>query len=314
MAGFLDGPGPYAGPTTVLVDSVEEVNAAIDRYASQGYEQIKVYSSIKPELVPAIVARARRHGLRVSGHIPAFMTARQAVEAGFNEIQHANFLFLNFLFDKVQDTRTPARFTEVGHYAAELDLASEPVRSFIQLLKDRGVAVDPTVNVFEGMFTDRPGRLGAGYAAVADRLPAQARRGLYTGGLPVPEGMDQRYRDSFRAMLRLVKALNDAGVTIEAGTDSFAGFALHRELELYTEAGIPAPEVLRIATLGAARVMGRADRLGSVAPGKLADLILVDGDPAARIGDVRRVVLTVKDGVVYDPAALYRAVGVKPVE
>src|SRR6185295_573721 len=78
-AGFLDGPGPYAGPTKVLVSTVEEVNREVDHYASLGYEQIKIYSSIKPELVPAIVARAKMHGLRVSGHIPAFMTAEQAV-------------------------------------------------------------------------------------------------------------------------------------------------------------------------------------------------------------------------------------------
>jgi imidazolonepropionase-like amidohydrolase len=111
-----------------------------------------------------------------------------------------------------------------------------------------------------------------------------------------------------------VKALYDAGVTIVAGTDAMAGFTLHRELELYVDSGIPAPAALRIATLGAARVMKRDGDLGSVAPGKLADMILVDGDPVARISDVRRVVLTVKDGVVYDPAALWREVGVKPVE
>jgi imidazolonepropionase-like amidohydrolase len=101
-------------------------------------------------------------------------------------------------------------------------------------------------------------------------------------------------------------------VTIVAGTDATPGFSLHRELELYSEAGIPAPEILRIATLGAAKVMKRDQDLGRVAPGKLADFILVDGDPTARIADIRRVVLTVKDGTVYDPAALYAAIGVKP--
>ena len=110
----------------------------------------------------------------------------------------------------------------------------------------------------------------------------------------------------------MVRALHDAGIPIVAGTDALPGFALHRELELYAEAGLPAPEILRIATLGAARVMKRDQDLGTVAPGKLADFILVDGDPTARIGDVRRVALTVKDGLLYDPAALYAAIGVKP--
>jgi imidazolonepropionase-like amidohydrolase len=115
-------------------------------------------------------------------------------------------------------------------------------------------------------------------------------------------------------MLVLVRAMQEAGITIEAGTDSLNGFSLHRELELYAGAGIPVPEVLRIATLGAARVMARDKDLGSIAAGKLADLIMVDGDPAVRIGDIRRVVLTIKDGVLFDPAELYRSIGVKPVE
>jgi imidazolonepropionase-like amidohydrolase len=147
-------------------------------------------------------------------------------------------------------------------------------------------------------------------AAIADRLPPQVRRGFLTGGLPVPEGKDQTYRDSFANMQRMVKLLYDSGVPIVAGTDGFSGFALHRELELYAQAGIPAPEVLRIATLGAATVMHRADKLGSVAPGKLADLVIVDGDPTTNISDVRKVRTVVKDGNVFDAASVAAVIGV----
>ena len=312
LAGFIDGPGPYAGPTKVLVDTPEEALAAVDRYHELGYPQVKLYSSLDPKLVPPIIERAHRHGMRVSGHIPNGMTAEQAVRAGYDEIQHANFLVLNFL--EGVDTRTPARFTAVGEQAAGLDLGSGKVRAFVQLLKDRKTVVDPTVNAFEGMFTDRPGEMSRSMAAVADRLPPLVQRGYRGGGggLKPPEGMDQRYRDSFASLIRFVRALYDAGVPIVAGTDALAGFSLHRELELYAEAGIPAPEILKIATLGSARVMKRDGDLGTIAPGKLADLILVDGDPTARISDIRRVTLTVKDGVVYDPAALYATIGVKP--
>jgi imidazolonepropionase-like amidohydrolase len=111
----------------------------------------------------------------------------------------------------------------------------------------------------------------------------------------------------------LVRALHEAGVPLVLGTDApIGGFELHREMELFVRAGIPAPDVLQIATLGAARAMGMEDELGSLEPGKLADLILVDGDPTQDIRDIRRVMRVVKDGRVYDPAALYRALGIRP--
>jgi hypothetical protein len=313
MAGFIDGPGPYAGPSKVLVDTEEQALAAVDNYAKLGYVQIKLYSSLDPKLVPAIAKRTHELGLRLSGHIPNGMTAEQAVREGFDGIQHVNFLFLNFLPPEI-DTRTPARFTEVAKHAAELDLNSERVRRFIALLKEHGTVSDPTLVAFEGMFTGRPDQLDPSLAPVADRFPAQVRRAVFGGGLNPPADLVQRYRDSFRAMQNMVRALHDAGVTIVAGTDALAGFCYHRELELYVDAGIPAPDVLRIATLGAARVMKRDGERGSVAAGKLADMILVDGDPTRNISDIRRVVLTVKDGTVYDPAKLYAAIGVKPVE
>ena len=312
MRGFMDGRGPYTGPTKVFVDNEAEARSAIDYYARHGYDGIKVYSSIKPELVPTITKLAHEKGLRVSGHVPAFMTAQQFVEAGADEIQHINFIFLNFWFDEVKDTRTPQRFIAVAERAATLDLNSERVRSLVQLLKNRNIVVDPTLTAFEGLFTDRPGKVSESYAAIADRLPPQVRRGFLVGGLPVPQGKDARYHESQLATLRMVKLLYDSGITIVPGTDGLPGFTLHRELELYAQAGISPADVLRIATLGAARVAHRDQELGSIAPGKLADMVLVDGDPAKRISDIRRPSLVIKDGAFYEPAALYKALGIKP--
>jgi imidazolonepropionase-like amidohydrolase len=312
MRGFMDGRGPYTGPTKVFVDTEAEARSAIDNYAKLGYEGIKVYSSIKPELVPTIIKLAHEKGLRVSGHVPAFMTAQQFVEAGADEIQHVNMLFLNFWFDEVKDTRTPARFTAVAERAASLDLNSQRVQSFIRLLKDHHTVIDPTLTAFEGMFVDRPGKMSVSFAAIADRLPPQVRRNFLGGGLPVPDGKDALYRESQLATLRMTKLLYDSGIPIVAGTDDLAGFTLHRELELYVKAGIKPPEVLRIATLGAARVAHKDQELGSITPGKLADMVLVAGDPAKNISDVRHTALVIKDGSVYEPAALYKALGVKP--
>jgi imidazolonepropionase-like amidohydrolase len=314
MAGFMDGSGPFAGPTKVLVDTEEQVRAAVKKYSELGYVQIKIYSSIKPELVPAIIDEAHKRGLKVSGHVPAYMTAEQFVKLGGDELQHLNFLFLNFWGDTIKDTRTPLRFTAVAERAAALDLQSERVRAFVALLKEHRVVVDPTVNIFEGMFAARQGVVYPGYESVADRLPPVVRRGFLGGGLPVPEGKDSLYRAAVPAMLRMVKMLYDAGVPIVAGTDAPAGFALHHELELYSAAGIPNADVLRIATIGAARVLGMDKETGSIKVGKIADLIIVNGDPLKTISDIRRVELTMKDGVIHESAKVYRALGVKPVE
>jgi imidazolonepropionase-like amidohydrolase len=310
-AGFMDGPGPYQGPTKVLVSTPEEAVKWVDWYADHGFVQIKMYSSLKPELVPVVAEEAHRRGLRVSGHIPAFMLASQAVQQGYDEIQHVNMLLLNFMPD-VKDTRTPARFLEPARRARDLDLASPQVRDFIALLRDRHTALDLTLGVFESMMLDRPGKVSVGYAAVADRLPVQVRRGLYAGNLPVKEGEDEKFRASWKKTLELVHALWAAGIPIEAGTDAFPGFALQRELELDAEAGIPPAQVLQLATLGAARIMGLDKELGSVRPAKLADLVLIDGDPTRDISQVRKVALTVRDGVLYDPAELDRELGISP--
>ena len=315
-AGFIDGHGPFQAPTGLYADTAEEAQAAVNRYADLGYIQIKLYSSLNPEFVPGIVKTAHARGLRVSGHIPNGMTASQFVEDGADEIQHINFIFLNFLADRVKDTRTPERFTAVGSYAAKLDLQSKEVNDFIALLLNHHTTVDVTLGTFEGMFTGRPGKISPDYAPVVNRLPAQVQRAAYTGGLTVTAENDQLYKDSYRAMLRMTKRMYEAGIPILAGTDApgTSGIMLHRELELEVEAGIPAAKALQIATFNAARLLKQDKDLGSIAPGKRADLVLVDGNPAVHISDIRRCRLVMKDGVLYNSADLYSAAGIKPAD
>jgi imidazolonepropionase-like amidohydrolase len=160
------------------------------------------------------------------------------------------------------------------------------------------------------MFTGRPRKLSSSYGMIADRLPPQVRRGLYGGGLPVTPALDQRYRDSYAAMVRMVGELWRNGITIVPGTDATPGFGLHRELELWVQGGVPAPQVLKQATIGAARVMKHDDERGSITPGKLADLVLVDGDPTTNISAIRKTDIVVKDGVLFDSKELYAALGI----
>ena len=310
-AGIIDGRGPFQAPSGERADTVAEGEAAVAAYAALGYRQVKLYSSLKPELVAPIALAAHARGMRVSGHIPAFMNADQAIRAGYDEIQHVNMVFLNFWPD-VEDTRTPLRFSAVADRAADLDLSSPQVQRFIDLMVERNIVVDPTVSVFEDMFLARQGQVSPGYVDVAGRLPAASARALKGGGLPVPEGREQQYRRSFEALLEMIMRLEDSGVRMVAGTDGLAGFTLYRELELYVRAGLPAPRVLQIATLQAAQVAGQDAELGTLEQGKLADLVLVDGDPAQAISDLRRPVMVVKGGRVYDPAKVYAGIGVSP--
>ncbi|HQT94326.1 MAG: hypothetical protein B7Z61_08125 [Acidobacteria bacterium 37-71-11] len=312
LAGLVDGSGPYTSPIKDKTDTPAQAKAAVESYARHGYVQLKIYSSIKPELVPLLARLAHEHGMRVSGHVPGFMTAEQFVRDGADEIQHENFVFLNFLFDTVKDTRGPARFTAVAEHGAEIDPSQPRVQALFKLFLEHHTVLDPTINVFETMFVARRGAVLPGWADVARRLPAQVQRGFLAGGLPVPEGKDALYRASFRSMLKMLKAQYDDGIPMVAGTDEMAGFTLPRELELWVEAGIPSARVLQTATLGGARVMKLDRELGSVAPGKLADLIVVDGDPVADIRALRRVETVVKGGVVYSVPTLDRALGVQP--
>ena len=312
LAGIIDGPGPYQGPTKVLVSTDAEARAAVDNYKRLGYVQIKIYSSVKPELVPAIIDEAHKNGLRVSGHIPAEMTADQCIKLGYDEIQHINFLVLNF-FPEIKNTNTIARLTKPGEVAAGLDLTSPQVQSFIKLLQDHHTKLDLTLSVFEDQYMSRIGEIPPGYKSVANRLPAQVRRGLLTAGMTPPAGMDPDiYKKSFAKMLDLTGLLYRSGLGIEDGTDNMAGFSLHRELELDVQAGIPPTQVLQNATLNAAKIMSMDKDLGSITAGKLADLTLVDGDPTKNISDIRKTSVVVKDGVLYYPRELYTELGVVP--
>jgi imidazolonepropionase-like amidohydrolase len=311
-AGLIDGPGPFQAPTGIFAGTQEEALAAVNRYADLGYIQIKLYSSLKPEFVPAIAKLAHERGLRLSGHVPNGITASQFVEEGADELQHINFIFLNFLASKVKDTRTPERFTAVGANAAKMDLHSNEVNDFIALLLKHHTTVDVTLATFEGMFTGRPKQVSPDFEPMLSRLPAQVQRGAYSGGLPVTPENDQLYKDSYAAMLKITKKMYDAGVPILAGTDALSGLMLHRELELEVKAGIPPAKALQIATWNAAKLLKQEKDLGSIAPGKKADLVMVEGNPAERISDIRRCRLVAKNGTLYKSDALYSAVGIKP--
>src|SRR6184192_3552392 len=313
-AGIIDGTGEFAGPTKMRVDTAEQAIQDVDWYADHGYAQIKIYSSVKPELVPIIADHAHARGLRVSGHVPAFMSARQFVEGGADEIQHLNFIVLNFLFPEVKETRNRDRFIKVAERAREFTSDKPEVREFIDFLRQHHTVLDPTMNAYEALFCGDPGAITPGLEEIVPRFPPQVRRAMRSGALEVPPDKQAAYHEAFPAMLRLLKAIHDAGVTIIPGTDALPGYTLHHELELYVRAGIAPAEALRMATWTPALVMGVNKDRGVIAPGKLADMILVDGDPTKNIRDINNITTVIKGGKVYDPTAIEKALGIAPRE
>lgn len=309
-AGFMDQESEYSAGLSV--QSLEEALAKVDWFADNGYLQVKLYSSIDPAWVKPIAERAHNRGLRVSGHIPAFMTAAQAVDSGYDEIQHINMVFLNFLAGTEVDTRKQLRFSLVGEKAGQLDLNSQPVRDFIKTLAERRIVLDPTVSTFRSLLLREDKLTDPEFADVADHLPPSVVRSMKGAEMAVPVDQKADYQASAQAMLDMIKLLHDQGVPLVPGTDNLAGFTLQRELVLYAQAGIPVMDVLRMASLDCAKLMGVAHQTGSIAVGKRADLLLVEGDPTQDLSRLRNLALVVKGDRYYNNEELHKALGVRP--
>ncbi len=310
--GFIEGDSQHRASGGFTVKNVDEAKRAIDWYSQHGYRQVKLYNSMRPEWIAPVAAYAKERGMRVSGHIPAFMRAEQAVRAGFDEIQHINQVMLNFLVKDEDDTRTLLRFYLVGDNANQIDLDGKPMKDFIQLLLDRKTAVDATMATFEYFFLQRQGAPNPTFKYVADHVPPIIRRAWLTNSMDVTDKNEAPFRKSYDKLLGMVKLMHQSGVPLLAGTDDVAGFALHRELELYVMAGISPLDALKIATWNGAKYSQVLERTGSITVGKDADLILVEGDPSKNISDIRRVSLVMKSGAIHFPSEIYAALGVKP--
>ena len=222
-------------------------------------------------------------------------------------------LFLNFSAADKVDTRKRLRFTLLGDEAYKLDLSSPEVTSFIDYLVEKDIEVDLTMSTFRSLLLARDRQIDGEYADIADHLPPSFRRGFMTATMKIEDdAMDERYQKSAEAMMTMTKLLFDRGVPIVPGTDYFTGFTLLRELELYAMSGIPEIDVLRIATLNSAKVVGQDTKTGSISEGKYADLVLLDGNPLEDITDLRKATLVVQGDRMFQPEAIYDAIGVIP--
>jgi len=311
-AGFIEGESPMSARNGFVISDLDGAKKAVDWYAAHGYPQIKIYNSFPKDILRDTVAYAHSRDLRVSGHIPVFMRAQDALDAGYDEIQHINQVLLNFLVKDDTDTRTLERFYLPAREVAGLDFDAKPVQDFIARLARDQIAIDPTLATFD-FIRQRPGEVSQAYAAVADHLPPDVRRGLKTAEFDIPDDATAaRYNKSYDKMVEFVGRMYRAGVPILAGTDATPGFTLQRELALYVQAGMTPAQALQIATLNGAKYSRTLVDRGTVSVGKRADLVLFDGDPTRDIGDVRRVALVIKGGEAYYPAEIDRALGIEP--
>jgi hypothetical protein len=312
-SGFLEGKSAFSSQLGITVQTLDEARSAVDWYAQRGYRHLKIYNSYPREHLRDIVAYAHRRGMRVSGHVPAFMRAQDVVESGFDEINHINQVMLNFLVTPKTDTRTLERFTLPAERLATLDLNSRTVRDFVALLKRQKTVIDPTAGTF-AFIAQRDGEVSPPYAPVLDHLPPTVQRWFVSGGMKIADDATAaRYKASYAAMVQFIGHLFRAGVPLVAGTDEYlGGLALHSELALYVQAGLTPSQALQVATLNGARYTGTLQDRGSITPGKLADLVLVDGEPTQDIADLRRVALVITQGKLISPSGLFAAMGIKP--
>ena len=308
---IIDKKDPLAAQGAEVVSSEAEAIAAVRRIKDAGLWGVKFYTSMDPAWIAPAAAEAHRLGLHVHGHVPATMKPSEAVAAGYDELTHLNFVVMEAMPKEVIDkANTRQRMEGPARFFKDVDLDGPLMTGFVADLASRKTIVDPTIVIFESLLTQEGGDPHPAYAPYMGIVSPVTERSVFTsGGYPLVEGYTRDdYRRSYAKMVQLVGKLHEAGVPILAGTDGY-GMEIIRELEIYRQAGFTPAEAIQSATILPARIVGVDDRTGSIAVGKEADMVLVDGDPSKEIGALRRVVTVVSDGYVMDADELRAAAG-----
>ena len=302
FAGVIDGTGPIS-LGAVIADTPEQALDFVQRYKAAGARQIKIYTSVKPEIVRAITTDAHAQGITVTGHIPEGMTAIEGVHDGMDQINHIDYELPYFSHPVLGPDGKPDRTK-----APVLELDGPRAKDLISTLQVHHTILDPTVAIFEMFLNTRPlSQLEPGI----DHLPPQLREALDTP--PASGDKGAIAKANWQAVMATLRTLHTAGIPMVAGTDqAIPGYSLHREIELYVEAGFSPLEALQAATIVAARALGVEKESGTLEVGKRGDVLLLNADPLADIHNTRAVWRTVAAGAVYDPVPLWQSVGFLP--
>ena len=305
LAGIVDGTGPSAIGVE-RVDTPQQAKMWTDKYHDAGFQQMKIYSSVKLEEVKDVADEAHRLGMTVTGHVPIGLNAYQTIEAGQDQINH-----IPYIVDIMVPT-LPADASRLDHAngAANLDLNSRAAQKAIAFLVQHGTVVDPTLALFE-FFSASTAKPAASIEPGVLKVAPELQVILADVGPPSPQA--EIREKVFAKELAVVGALHKAGVPIVAGTDqTVPGHSLHREIELYVQAGFTPMEAIQAATIVPARVMGLDKEIGTVESGKRADVIILDGNPLESIRNIRKVEFVITNGIMYNCAELWRSVGFQP--
>jgi len=305
LAGVVDGSGPMALGVG-RVDTPDQARMWVDRYHDAGFQQMKIYSSVKLEEVKAVADEAHRFGMTVTGHVPEGLNAYQVIEAGQDQINHLHYIadIMHAPFPKDMNRMDRMKAT------ADLNLDSPEATKAVSFLKEHHTVVDPTLALFElfGATTAKP---PSSFEPGVEKIAPELAQALTDVG--PPSERSEIGDKVFSKSLAIVAALHRAGIPIVAGTDqSVPGYSLHREIELYAQAGFTPMEAIQAATIVPARAMGLEKESGTIEKGKRGDLILLTADPLADIHNTRAVEYVITNGTMYHTAELWQSVGFKP--
>ena len=278
LAGLVDGEGD-GGFGAVVAASPDQGRAVVDRYHDAGFDQIKLYSLLQPDVVSAITARAHERIMTVTGHVPSALGLTRAVEAGMDHVAH---LPIN------GDPQSPATRATI-ELLAKKQIVVDPTLPWNELL---GHAPETSLESFEPGFAHAPPALLANYRSVTNGTNAATAK--------------RRVRES----AAMVKALFDAGVPIVAGTDgALPGYSVLRSIEMYVEAGMTPMQAIESATRVPAASMRYGVTRGTIVPGKTADMLVLDANPLTNISNIRKARWVILAGRVMAPAQLWKEAG-----
>lgn len=311
-SGFIEGKSPFSSNNGILVNSQQEAIDAARFYAARDFQAIKIYNSMNPEWIPALVKEAKALGLHVMGHVPAFTNADAMIAAGYDEMTHINQVMLGWVLEPGEDTRTLLRLTALQRLPG-LDLNSGRVNATIRAMVDNKVTIDPTFAIHESLLLSRNGMINPGMVDYIDHMPVGVQRSAKQAWAKIADAADDKaYRGAFDQVAATIRKMHEAGIFLIPGTDMGGSFTYHRELELYQKAGMTPAQILRRATYDMAQYLKQDQSLGSIEKGKFADFFLIQGDPTRDLKAIKAIRMVAKDGVFYYPSEVYPEFGIRP--